>query len=178
MLRAEVELENLRPQQVQAQNAADLAVLNLKRLTNIPYGQAVELTTELALPPSDALADVDLDPAAEVAPQGVEGMLTFLPSYQTRFFGWREKPPFSGRFRFRSTGPDREWSLTISGEAAADYGDVSGDFDAVITADAEAHLLLIYGRAKQEQMEKAGRLTVEGNGDLAGKLLSVLYAKY
>ncbi len=118
------------------------------------------------------------DPAAKVAPQGVEGMLTFLPSYQTRFFGWRENPPFSGRFRFRSTGPGREWSLTVSGEAAADSEDVSGDFDAVITADAEAHLLLIYGRAKQDRMEKAGRLTVEGNGDLAGKLLSVLYAKY
>jgi len=67
VLRAEVELENLRPQQVQAQNAADLAVLNLKRLTNIPYDQPVELTTELTLPPADALADVDLDPAAETS---------------------------------------------------------------------------------------------------------------
>lgn len=67
VLRAEVELENLRPQLVQAQNAADLAVLNLKRLTNIPYGQPVELTTELTLPSPDALTDVELDPAAETS---------------------------------------------------------------------------------------------------------------
>jgi outer membrane protein TolC len=67
VLRAEVELENLRPQQVQAQNAADLAVLNLKRLTNIPYGQPVELTTVLTLPSPDALTDVELDPAAETS---------------------------------------------------------------------------------------------------------------
>ena len=67
VLRAEVELENLRPQQVQAQNAADLAVLNLKRLTNIPYGQAVELTTPLTLPDPAALSDVELDPAAETS---------------------------------------------------------------------------------------------------------------
>ena len=67
VLRAEVELENLRPQQVQAQNAADLALLNLKRLANVPYDQPVTLTTELTLPPPDALADVDLDAAAQTS---------------------------------------------------------------------------------------------------------------
>ncbi|MDT0630810.1 TolC family protein [Rubrivirga litoralis] len=67
VLRAEVDLENLRPQQVQAQNAADLAVLNLKRLANVPYDQPVVLTTDLTLPPSAALADVDIDPAASTA---------------------------------------------------------------------------------------------------------------
>ncbi len=67
VLRAEVELENLRPQQVQAQNAADLALLNLKRLANVAYDQPVTLTTELTLPAPDALADVELDAAASTS---------------------------------------------------------------------------------------------------------------
>ncbi|MGK7311894.1 MAG: TolC family protein [Candidatus Longimicrobiales bacterium M2_2A_002] len=46
-LRAEVELENLRPQLVQARNRADLAVLNLKRLTNVPVESALVLATPL-----------------------------------------------------------------------------------------------------------------------------------
>ncbi len=65
VLRADVDLENLRPQLIQAQNAADLAVLNLKRLANIPVEQPVELTTELTLPSDAALADLALDPVAE-----------------------------------------------------------------------------------------------------------------
>ena len=65
VLRADVDLENLRPQLVQAQNAADLALLNLKRLANIPFEQPVELTTALTLPSAEALADLALDPVAE-----------------------------------------------------------------------------------------------------------------
>jgi outer membrane protein TolC len=64
VLRAEVELENLRPQLVQAQNALEVSVLNLKRLANIPYDQPLALTTPLTLPPADALADPALDPEA------------------------------------------------------------------------------------------------------------------
>lgn len=64
VLRAEVELENLRPQLVQAQNALEVAVLNLKRLANIPYGQPLVLTTPLTLPPAEDLADPAPDPEA------------------------------------------------------------------------------------------------------------------
>lgn len=51
VLRAEVEAENLRPQLVQARNAAELALLNLKRLVDLPLTQPVRLTTPLQ-PPS------------------------------------------------------------------------------------------------------------------------------
>jgi outer membrane protein TolC len=50
VLRAEVALENLRPQLVEAQNARQLAELNLKRLVNIPLDEPIELTTELDIP--------------------------------------------------------------------------------------------------------------------------------
>ncbi|MFO7261508.1 MAG: TolC family protein [bacterium] len=46
-LRAEVELENLMPQLVQARNQRDVAMLNLKRLINLPADAEIELTTEL-----------------------------------------------------------------------------------------------------------------------------------
>jgi outer membrane protein TolC len=50
VLRAEVSLANLRPQLIQAANAAELATLDLKRLINIPLSQPVKLVTPLDLP--------------------------------------------------------------------------------------------------------------------------------
>lgn len=87
IMRAEVELANLRPQLVQAQNGRDLAVLNLKRLINIPAEVPVALTTPLGpaageLPEPDGVslptlreADGELGGRAslEVARSRVEG---------------------------------------------------------------------------------------------------------
>lgn len=50
VLRAEVSRDNLRPQLVAAENAAQLAQLELKRLLNIPSGQPVRLTSPLDAP--------------------------------------------------------------------------------------------------------------------------------
>jgi outer membrane protein len=50
VLRAEVSLANLRPQLIQATNAADLAALDLKRLLNLPLEQPVKLVTPLEGP--------------------------------------------------------------------------------------------------------------------------------
>jgi outer membrane protein TolC len=52
VLRAEVSLENLRPQLVDARNALELALLDLKRLVNLPMGQGIRLTTPLEVPTS------------------------------------------------------------------------------------------------------------------------------
>jgi outer membrane protein TolC len=54
VLRAEVSLENLRPQLVEARNASELATLDLKRLVNIPVTQPLALTTQLEEPPVDS----------------------------------------------------------------------------------------------------------------------------
>jgi outer membrane protein TolC len=51
-LRAEVELENLKPQLVQAQNRRALAMMNLKRLVNLPAQAELIFTTPLV--PSDS----------------------------------------------------------------------------------------------------------------------------
>jgi outer membrane protein TolC len=50
VLRAQVSRDNLRPQLVAAENAAQLARLELKRLLNIPAGQPVRLTSPLDAP--------------------------------------------------------------------------------------------------------------------------------
>jgi outer membrane protein len=69
-MRAGVELENLRPQLVQARNARTLASLNLKRLVNLPIDAPLRLTSSLesdaALP---APGDVLLPSLAEAEPQ-------------------------------------------------------------------------------------------------------------
>lgn len=60
VLRAEVELENLRPQLAQASNARDLSVSNLKRLVNVPAETELVLTTSLTPGPDGVPADTTL----------------------------------------------------------------------------------------------------------------------
>jgi outer membrane protein TolC len=60
VLRAEVSRDNLRPQLVQATNAAELAQLELKRLLNLPTRQPLKLTTPLEAPDgTTAVADAE-----------------------------------------------------------------------------------------------------------------------
>ena len=56
VLRAEVSRDNLRPQLVQAQNAAELSLLDLKRLVDLPLEAPLVLTTPLDVPSAEALA--------------------------------------------------------------------------------------------------------------------------
>ena len=67
VLRADVSLENLRPQLVEARNAASLATLDLKRLADIPLTQPVRLTTPLEVPPPEQLARADVQPELALA---------------------------------------------------------------------------------------------------------------
>lgn len=62
VLRADVSLENLRPQVIAARNAAELATLDLKRLVDIPLERPVRLTTPLVAPTPEQLALVSPDP--------------------------------------------------------------------------------------------------------------------
>src|SRR5579862_1119675 len=62
VMRAEVSLETLRPQAVDARNARSLALLDLKRLINLPLEQPIRLTTSLDVPTGTALTDTRLAP--------------------------------------------------------------------------------------------------------------------
>jgi outer membrane protein TolC len=70
VLRAEVSLENLRPQLIASINARELAQLNLKRLVNIPLEQPVRLTTPLDLPAGAAEEDRPADVNAAIERRG------------------------------------------------------------------------------------------------------------
>lgn len=68
-MKAQVDVDNLEPQLVQAENARDLALLNLKRLINLPTDAVVSLTTTLdaGKPGTEAVASLklpDLDAAS------------------------------------------------------------------------------------------------------------------
>jgi len=67
VLRAEVSRDNLRPQAVQARNAAELATLDLKRLVDLPLRQPLRLTTPLAAPSAAELARQGLSPEVGIA---------------------------------------------------------------------------------------------------------------
>jgi outer membrane protein TolC len=62
VLRAEVSLANLRPQQVAAKNSADLAMLDLRRLINVPATQPLRLSTALTDPTAEKLCEYDAAP--------------------------------------------------------------------------------------------------------------------
>ena len=57
VLRAEVSLANLQPPLVNATNSAEVATLELKRLTDLPLKQPVKLTTSLDVPTILAVMD-------------------------------------------------------------------------------------------------------------------------
>lgn len=59
VMRAEVQRDNLRPPLVQARNAAELALLNLKRLTDVPMDAELRLTTTLEPPAPAELAETE-----------------------------------------------------------------------------------------------------------------------
>lgn len=60
LLRADVAAENLRPQLVEARNAAEVSLLDLKRLVDLPLTQPIRLTTALVAPARvDTLGDPD-----------------------------------------------------------------------------------------------------------------------
>ncbi|MEJ2187321.1 MAG: TolC family protein [Gemmatimonadota bacterium] len=79
VLRAQVDLENLKPQEVQARNGAELARLNLKRLVDLPLSTPLRLTTSLELGSdpgpqarlADASAIVDRRSAVLAAERGL-----------------------------------------------------------------------------------------------------------
>jgi outer membrane protein TolC len=63
VLRAEVAAENLRPQLIDARNAAEVAVLDLKRLVDLPLADPVRLSTPLVAPVELAQrSNADIDP--------------------------------------------------------------------------------------------------------------------
>ena len=63
VLRAEVSLANLRPQLVQATNAAELATLDLKRLIDVPLEQPVRLVTTVEAPATISASDAAAEEA-------------------------------------------------------------------------------------------------------------------
>ena len=128
-MRAEVSLENLRPQLVEAQNTASLAVLDLKRLIDIPLEQPVVLTTaltapsaaELAAPEVDARAVLGRRAAVQAAERQVEirrqqvriARAALLPSVSVNMNYGRQIFP-SDVFRFSGQDWRTDWNASVN----------------------------------------------------------------
>jgi outer membrane protein TolC len=128
VLRAEVSLENLRPQLVDAQNAASIAMLNLKRLINVPLAAPLALTTPLDAPPASTSTE-SMDPAAVVAERSavhaeeqqvrianevVKGAISqYLPSLDFRMSLGRIMYP-QQVFALNGTGWLTDWNASVT----------------------------------------------------------------
>ncbi len=126
VMRAEVSRDNLRPQLVQARNAAHLAKLNLKRLVDIPLDQPVTLKTPLEPPePSEAavLPSAEVRIAQRAAVQAAEQQVdireqqvriakgAFLPNVSLQMNYGRQLFP-EEMFDF-STDWRTDWSVSV-----------------------------------------------------------------
>lgn len=127
VLRAQVDRDNLRPQLVQTRNASELALLNVKRLTNIPMTATLVLASELTVPSPEALADAGPEPehlverraALEAAEEQVEirrqqvriARGAFLPNVALQMNYGRQLFPAAA---FDLTGDWRtDWTVTL-----------------------------------------------------------------
>lgn len=124
LLRAEVARENLRPRLVEAENASELARLNLMRLVGLPLTQKVKLSSSLEVP--DAGRESGVDPLALARRPALEAMARqveiregqikvargeFLPSVALQMNYGRQIFPTDA---FRLEGDWRtDWSATI-----------------------------------------------------------------
>jgi len=127
VLRAEVSLENLRPQLVDAQNAAAISTLDLKRLVNVPLVTPLVLTTRLVAPLAAVAASSD--PAIVASTRGavqaeeenvriahevVKGAISaYLPSLDFRMSLGRLMYPQTV-FGLNGTGWLTDWNAAVT----------------------------------------------------------------
>jgi outer membrane protein TolC len=82
LLRAQVEAANQEPLVIAARNSRDVALLEVRRLVNIPADQPVELSSGLLVTPADSLPQVDsaaldLDAAGRAAIEAARATVDF-----------------------------------------------------------------------------------------------------
>ena len=82
LLRAQVEAANQEPLVIAARNSRDVALLEVRRIVNVPAGDSIELTSNLLLTPADSLprvdfATLDLDPAGRAAIEAARANVEF-----------------------------------------------------------------------------------------------------
>ncbi len=82
LLRAQVEAANQEPLVIAARNSRDVALLEVRRIVNVPADDSVELVSNLLLTPADSLprvdlAALDLDPAGRAAIDAAQANVEF-----------------------------------------------------------------------------------------------------
>lgn len=113
LLRADVEVENLRPQSVQAQNGIALAELELKRLLDIPANTALKYSTSIEVPrDTSAAAQVNVDQRPTVL--SAERQVAIKQS-QVKVAKGDYQPQVTLRFNYGSQAfPQRTFDLSTS----------------------------------------------------------------
>ncbi|MHB1222510.1 MAG: TolC family protein [Gemmatimonadaceae bacterium] len=116
VLRAEVSLANLRPNLVEARNAASLATLDLKRLVDLPLSRPVALTTPLQQPTAAELAEARVAPelllSSRAAVQAAERQVA-IREQQVRIARGAHLPSVDLRVNYgRQLFPDQIFDFT------------------------------------------------------------------
>lgn len=122
--------------------------------------------------------DIGNDPAAPLAPGGLDAAMAELPWRFEFFYGLRKGGAFEGRVRLRTDDAGDALGLAWEGgKAVALPGDADG-FTAEISASRSDLLLLTAGRADAREKEAAGALRIEGDRAAAETVLGVLSAPF
>jgi outer membrane protein len=149
VLRAEVSLANLQPQLVNATNSAEVATLDLKRLTDIPLRQPVKLTTTLDVPAMVAAVDsaAGADALSRRAAIAAEERQVRIREEQVRIARSRYLPSVNlvanyGRQLFPTTlfGFNQEWRTDFTAGIAVSVPIFNGNRTGAEVAQAQVAL--------------------------------------
>jgi uncharacterized protein (TIGR03083 family) len=107
---------------------------------------------------------------ADLAPGTAAHLLPMLLEQNLPVSMGPNYPRGSGTFRLAvSADPTAAWTLAARPGSLTVTRDAVSPPDVILTADAAALALLVYGRRAIPELEQAGRLTIEGDRELAAR---------
>ena len=181
LLRADVELQNFRPQVVQARNAASLAELELKRLLDVPANVSLKLVSTLAVP-TDTAQTVQLNVNQRASVVAAEKQVAIKQS-QIKVAKADYQPQVTLRFNYGSQAfPARTFDLSTNQwrpDVSATVGVALPIFtgfrrQAVVQ---QARIELTQQQLQLEQLRKTVTLEFEQTRGERERALSSLYSQ-
>ncbi|HLW18130.1 MAG TPA: SCP2 sterol-binding domain-containing protein, partial [Actinomycetota bacterium] len=105
---------------------------------------------------------------------GAVGLIVFermATNSLPRFSSWLSAVPDGGAVAFNVAAPGRSFAITVV-DGKGRSTDTATDPKVTITSDFEAFLLLVGGRRAPSELIGIGRVSVEGDEELAGTILA------
>ncbi len=119
--------------------------------------------------------DIRNDPEARLEGPSIPVAAANLRQHCQLFYELSPVEGFLGVFAFKLTDTGHRWAMRVEGDKAVDLGVGDHPTDAAFAATSGDMLLLITGRLPVEKSLAGGRFKIEGDEELARKLMPSLF---